>query len=126
MLACCWCCSATQFCNLAFHNTDDPGLVLLQAAVEVRKQVNQLDNLTTSKAVDALLNAETVALFGNRQLEVSPALNLLQQWPATALRQLQGVSNLNHPAGSDSATLLLYGLVDRHSRNNRKDSTNTN
>lgn len=43
---------------------------LLQAAVEVRKQVNQLDNLTTSKAVDALLNAETVALFGNRQLEV--------------------------------------------------------
>jgi ABC-type transport system involved in Fe-S cluster assembly fused permease/ATPase subunit len=42
----------------------------LQAAVEVRKQVNQLDNLTTSKAVDALLNAETVALFNNRQLEV--------------------------------------------------------
>jgi hypothetical protein len=38
--------------------------------VEVRKQVNQLDNLTTSKAVDALLNAETVALFNNRQLEV--------------------------------------------------------
>jgi hypothetical protein len=36
----------------------------------VRKQVNQLDNLTTSKAVDALLNAETVALFGNRHLEV--------------------------------------------------------
>lgn len=29
-----------------------------------------MDNLTTSKAVDALLNAETVALFGNRQLEV--------------------------------------------------------
>lgn len=44
--------------------------VCMQAAVEVRKQVNQLDNLTTSKAVDALLNAETVALFGNRQLEV--------------------------------------------------------
>jgi len=43
---------------------------LCQAAVEVRKQVNQLDNLTTSKAVDALLNAETVALFGNKKLEV--------------------------------------------------------
>jgi ABC-type transport system involved in Fe-S cluster assembly fused permease/ATPase subunit len=42
----------------------------VQAAVEVRKQVNQLDNLTTSKAVDALLNAETVALFGNKHLEV--------------------------------------------------------
>jgi hypothetical protein len=50
-----------------------------QAAVEVRKQVNQLDNLTTSKAVDALLNAETVALFNNRQLEVSQQLYLLLQ-----------------------------------------------
>ena len=35
-------------------------------AVEVRKRVNTLDNLTTTKAVDALLNAETVALFNNR------------------------------------------------------------
>jgi ABC-type transport system involved in Fe-S cluster assembly fused permease/ATPase subunit len=32
--------------------------------------VNTLDNLTTSKAVDALLNAETVALFNNQALEV--------------------------------------------------------
>ena len=32
-------------------------LLAPQAAVEVRKQVNRLDNLTTSKAVDALLNA---------------------------------------------------------------------
>jgi ABC-type transport system involved in Fe-S cluster assembly fused permease/ATPase subunit len=36
-------------------------------AVEVRKRVNTLDNLTTTKAVDALLNAETVALFNNRR-----------------------------------------------------------
>ena len=35
-------------------------------AVEVRRRVNILDNLTTTKAVDALLNAETVALFNNR------------------------------------------------------------
>jgi ABC-type transport system involved in Fe-S cluster assembly fused permease/ATPase subunit len=35
-------------------------------AVEVRRRTLILDNLTTTKAVDALLNAETVALFNNR------------------------------------------------------------
>jgi ABC-type transport system involved in Fe-S cluster assembly fused permease/ATPase subunit len=37
---------------------------------QARKRVNKLDNLTTSKAVDALLNYETVKLFNNEQLEV--------------------------------------------------------
>ena len=32
----------------------------------MRKEVNKLDNLTTGKAVDALLNFETVALFNNQ------------------------------------------------------------
>lgn len=41
-----------------------------QAATEVRKEVNELDNLTTGKAVDVLLNYETVKLFNNEQLEV--------------------------------------------------------
>ncbi len=42
----------------------------VQAATEVRKEVNELDNLTTGKAVDVLLNYETVKLFNNEQLEV--------------------------------------------------------
>lgn len=41
-----------------------------QAATEVRKEVNELDNLTTGKAVDVLLNYETVKLFNNEQHEV--------------------------------------------------------
>ena len=36
----------------------------------MRKEVNELDNLTTGKAVDVLLNYETVKLFNNEQLEV--------------------------------------------------------
>jgi ABC-type transport system involved in Fe-S cluster assembly fused permease/ATPase subunit len=52
-------------------------MALTQMAVEVRKEVNTLDNLTTSKAVDALLNAETVALFNNQALEVSAVERLL-------------------------------------------------
>lgn len=38
--------------------------------VQARKRVNALDNKTTSKAIDALLNYETVKLFNNEQLEV--------------------------------------------------------
>ncbi|KAL3155600.1 hypothetical protein ABBQ38_010855 [Trebouxia sp. C0009 RCD-2024] len=44
--------------------------VMTKAATEVRKEVNELDNLTTGKAVDVLLNYETVKLFNNEQLEV--------------------------------------------------------
>lgn len=43
----------------------------VQAATEARKQVLKLDNLYTNKAVDALLNYETVKLFNNEALEVS-------------------------------------------------------
>ena len=42
----------------------------MQAATEVRKEVIELVNLTTGKAVDVLLNYETVKLFNNEQLEV--------------------------------------------------------
>lgn len=38
----------------------------------MRKEVNKLDNLTTGKAVDALLNFETVALFNNQVTLLSP------------------------------------------------------
>ena len=38
--------------------------------MQVRRRVNALDNLTTGKAVDALLNYETVKLFNNEQLEL--------------------------------------------------------
>ena len=42
----------------------------MQAATEIRREVNELDNQTTGKAVDALMNYETVKLFNNEQLEV--------------------------------------------------------
>ena len=44
---------------------------VLQQATEVRKEVNELDNLTTAKAIDSLINYETVKLFNNELLEVT-------------------------------------------------------
>ena len=37
----------------------------------MRKEVNELDNLTTAKAIDSLINYETVKLFNNELLEVT-------------------------------------------------------
>jgi ABC-type transport system involved in Fe-S cluster assembly fused permease/ATPase subunit len=41
-------------------------------------QVNKLENLATGKAVDALLNYETVVQFNNQKLEVEQYNSLLQ------------------------------------------------
>ena len=46
--------------------------------MQARKKVNKLDNLTTGKAVDALLNYETVKLFNNEQFEVGTPNGHLQ------------------------------------------------
>ncbi|KAF8062057.1 ATM1 [Scenedesmus sp. PABB004] len=82
-------------------------LTMTQAAVEVRKQVNQLDNLTTSKAVDALLNAETVALFNNRQLEVSQYDHYLRGYQAAAIQTERLAALLN----AGQSVILSAGLT---------------
>lgn len=58
----------------------------MQAATEVRKEVNELDNLTTGKAVDVLLNYETVKLFNNEQLEVDQYDSYLLGFQVTCCR----------------------------------------
>lgn len=60
------CLQSCTFISPLFWEAGRAQFLLLQA----RKQVNKLDNLTTSKAIDALLNYETVKLFNNEQLEV--------------------------------------------------------
>lgn len=53
------------------------------SVVQVRKRVNALDNLMTSKAVDALINYETVKLFTNEGLEVRHHLGPI--WPQQSI-----------------------------------------
>ncbi|KIY96039.1 ATP-binding cassette, subfamily B,bacterial [Monoraphidium neglectum] len=82
-------------------------LALTQMAVEVRKRVNTLDNLTTTKAVDALLNAETVALFNNRDLEVSQYDHYLRGFQAAAIQTERLAATLN----AGQAFVLSVGLT---------------
>ncbi|GBF89046.1 metal ABC transporter permease [Raphidocelis subcapitata] len=82
-------------------------LALTQAAVDVRRRVNVLDNLTTTKAVDALLNAETVALFGNRDLEVAAYDHYLRGYQEAAIQTERLAATLN----AGQAVVLCVGLT---------------
>ena len=70
------------------------GFLHLQAATEARKQVLKLDNLYTNKAVDALLNYETVKLFNNEALEVSQYDEYLVGYQVSALDWLSALRPL--------------------------------
>lgn len=78
-----------------------------QSAVEVRKQVNTLDNLTTSKAVDALLNAETVTLFNNQALEVQQYDHYLRGFQRAAIQTERLSALLN----AGQSAILTIGLM---------------
>lgn len=81
--------------------------LMTQAATDVRKQVNVLDNQTTGKAVDALLNYETVALFNNQALEVSEYDTVLSQLQKASIRTEAISATLN----AGQSVILSFGLT---------------
>ncbi|XP_024541732.1 ABC transporter B family member 23, mitochondrial [Selaginella moellendorffii] len=68
---------------------------ITQAAALSRKEVNKLDELASGKAVDALLNYETVVQFNNQKLEVMQYDALLQNYQNAALDSEKLVAALN-------------------------------
>lgn len=82
-------------------------VALTQAAVEVRKRVNQLDNQTSSKAIDALLNYETVALFNNQKLEIRQYDRFLKDYQTASIKTEQLSATLN----AGQAVILAVGLT---------------
>ncbi|GLI64414.1 hypothetical protein VaNZ11_007620 [Volvox africanus] len=79
-------------------------VLMTQKATDVRKEVNHLDNQASSKAVDALLNFETVTLFNNQRLEVGLYDKLLRDLRAASLRAETLAASLNAGQG-----LILAG-----------------
>lgn len=54
-------------------------------SAELRKIANTMDGITTGKAVDALLNYETVSVFGNVKLEATQYDRLLRSYHEASL-----------------------------------------
>eukprot|EP00873_Tetraselmis_striata_P021767 jgi/Tetstr1/442031/TSEL_030212.t1 len=76
-------------------------------ATESRKQLNVMDDLTSGKAIDALLNFETVNLFNNATIEVAQYDHYLRGYQKAALDTERLSAVLNAGQGA----ILAIGLT---------------
>lgn len=82
-------------------------IALTSLAASRRTEANRLDGLATGKAVDALLNYETVATFGNVALEAKEYDGLLVEYHAAAVHAEEASCWLN----AGQAVTLAVGMT---------------
>ena len=75
--------------------------------VKIRREMNTQDTDANQKAIDSLLNFETVKYFGAEQLEAARYDKAMQRYEAAAVKTGQSLSVLN----SGQAFLITIGLV---------------
>jgi ABC-type transport system involved in Fe-S cluster assembly fused permease/ATPase subunit len=85
-----------------------------------RRQMNELDSKANTRAIDSLLNYETVKYFGNEQWEAQRYDESLQRWEKAAVKSQTSLSLLNVVQSAIIAiavTLIMWratvGVVDR-------------
>ena len=62
---------------------------------QFRRRMNELDSLANSRAVDSLINYETVKYFGNEKFEVDRYDHALSQWEEASVKSQTSLSLLN-------------------------------
>ncbi|NDP43637.1 MAG: ABC transporter ATP-binding protein/permease [Aromatoleum sp.] len=84
-----------------------------------RRQMNELDSKANTRAIDSLLNYETVKYFGNEAFEAGRYDESLQRWERAAVKSQTSLSALNLVQSSIIAvavTLIMWrataGVVD--------------
>lgn len=80
-----------------------------------RKEMNELDSKANSKAIDSLLNYETVKYFGNEKYEAERYDKSLQRWERAAVRSQTSLSLLNLGQSffiATGATLIMWRAID--------------
>jgi ATP-binding cassette subfamily B protein len=85
-----------------------------------RRQMNELDSKANTRAIDSLLNYETVKYFGNEQFEARRYDESMQRWEVAAVKSQTSLSLLNVSQSAIIAvavTLIMWratvGVVDR-------------
>ncbi|MBS0336658.1 MAG: ABC transporter ATP-binding protein/permease [Proteobacteria bacterium] len=63
--------------------------------IEIRKHANELDSRANTRAIDSLLNYETVKYFGNEEFEAGRYDESLQRYEAAAVRNEMSLGLLN-------------------------------
>lgn len=80
-----------------------------------RKEMNELDSKANSKAIDSLLNYETVKYFGNERFEADRYDQSLQRWERAAVRSQTSLSLLNLGQSlfiATGASLVMWRAID--------------
>ena len=85
-----------------------------------RRQMNELDSKANTRAIDSLLNYETVKYFGNEEWEAQRYDESMQRWERAAVRSQTSLSALNVGQSliiAVAVTLIMWratvGVVDR-------------
>lgn len=76
-----------------------------------RRSMNELDSRANSKAIDALINYETVKYFGNERFETGRYDNNLASWEQSAIKNQVSLSMLNAGQGviiAVGVTLIMW------------------
>jgi ATP-binding cassette subfamily B protein len=83
--------------------------------MDFRYTMNTLDSQANGRAVDSLMNYETVKYFGNEKMEIERFDNTLSEWEYWAVKSQTSMSMLNFGQGAIIAigvTLVMFLAVD--------------
>src|SRR5690606_27222747 len=86
-------------------------LLVTEKRMVYRRSMNDLDSKANSKAIDALLNYETVKYFGNETYEVDRYDGNLAKWADSAVKNQVSLNLLNIGQGAIitiGVSLLLW------------------
>ena len=74
-----------------------------------RREMNELDSKANSRAIDSLINYETVKYFGNEEWEARRYDESLQRWERAAVRSQTSLSALN--VGQSTIIAIAVSLI---------------
>jgi ATP-binding cassette, subfamily B, heavy metal transporter len=82
-------------------------IVITEWRTKFRRAMNEMDSRASTKAIDSLLNYETVKYFGNEEFEVKRYDQNLKQWEQASVRSATSLSGLN----ITQSLLIAFGLT---------------
>ena len=86
-------------------------LTVTEWRLKFRRAMNQSDSEANTKAIDSLLNYETVKYFGNEEHEAQRYDHALQRYESMAVRSLTSLSVVNIGQGFIISTGLIGNMV---------------
>src|SRR5512141_1827753 len=84
-------------------------ILITEWRTHFRRQMNELDSKANTRAIDSLLNYETVKYFGNEEWEATRYDESLQRWEHAAVKSQTSLSALN--IGQSAIIAVAVALI---------------